>query len=445
MFEDILPIDERLHLFYSKYDKKDAGKSIYTQELDKKNLVPIGKPQLLASGNSTLKTSFFKQKPILERLSFHFSLDSSKLMTVEMVNNRFKRNNELIVKTFDQELKLLWSKSYVFPDVKMEVLTFTSLIDNQGNAHFLLKTEENEKWSVFAGKPLKSNLIVSIYGANQEINTKELSLADYSLGGLGMILTRENNLFIAGFYTAKEENSSSLGSYGLLLSTSDHTTIFEKSLKFDADFKPDNLFTEIGKKGKKDEMTGHSFYYVKNLFLKRNGHVVVIGEMEEHKDFSSVTGANRPGNSQEVFFLKDIAVMEFLPNGERNWVTKVKKQQFSINDRGIFSSYHASLINDDIYLLFNDHADNISREDWEEAKPFKTRSVDKDNVLSLVKVKNNGIQSRHGISYFLNTNLVARPAIFSLTDDNEILLYEHLNNNFRLGVLNFDKNFSYKQ
>jgi hypothetical protein len=327
----------------------------------------------------------------------------------------------------------------------MEILTFTSLIDNQGNAHFLLKTEVNKKWPVLASKPLPRNLLVSINGAGKEIITKEISLPDYFLNELGMTLTKENNLFIAGFYSSKEVNLRSLGSYVLLFSTSDHTTIFENSQKFDADFLSDKLFTEVDKKRKKNEMTGNSFYYVKDLFIKSNGNIVVIGEMEERQDFSSVKGNNGSGISSEVIFLKDIAVMEFLPDGERNWITKVKKQQFSTNDRGIFSSYHASLINDDIYLLFNDHADNISHKDWEEARPFKTRSTDKDNVLSLVKVKNNGIQSRHGISYFLNTNLVARPAIFSLTDDNEILLYEHLNNNYRFGVLNFDKNFSYKQ
>jgi hypothetical protein len=445
MYEDILPLSNRLYLFYSKYDKKDAGKIIYTQELDKNDLKPIGKPRLLARGNSKLKTSFFTPKPFLKRLSFHFSPDSSKLMIVEMVNNHFKRKNELIVNIFDQELKLLWKKSHILHEGKMDVLNYRSLVDNKGNAHFLLTREKKEKWSVFAVKTFAVNQIISIHGADEEIITKKISLPGYLLHGPGMILTKDNKLFITGFYSEKQVNNSSLGSYVLLLSPSDHTTLFENRLKFGADFISEKLFTQVGKKRKKNDKSGSSFYYVKDLFLKGNGNVTVIGEMEEHMDFTPVAGVDRPGINPEVFFLKDIAVIEFLANGERNWITKVKKRQFSVNDNGIFSSYHASLINDDIYILFNDHADEVRQKDSKQAGAFKNRSTDKYNVLSLVKVKNNGIQSRYGISYFLNTNLVARPAIFSLTDHNELLLYEHLKENYRFGILNFDKNFSYRQ
>ena len=462
MFEELLPIQDKLYLFYSRNEDRDAAKNIYILELNKKTLEPIGEPKCIAKGNSANKAPTINpRKNFNNRVNIHFSPDSTKLLAVELIYNKSKNQSEFIIKTFDQELNLQWSKSYIDTDFEDGFSSMKPIIDNQGKVHFIVETIERKKTAIIFGTKLYKYTLISIDGTNREAIKTIISIPENYLNELALKLTNNGDLFIAGFYSDNKGFYNSIGSYSRLLSSLDHSNIFESIDQFEADFLPEKEVEKAKKRNKRKPRDTN--YSVRDIFLKSNGSIVVIGENRNRtiSSFSpppiyggpsstpgmtSTPNYNSYSNSPvERFYYKNIVLIEFSPTGTKNWISKVKKNQYSIEDGGLFSSFHATLIDDDIYLMFNDREENIRVKELVIPKTFNPRTRKKDFVLSLVKVNNNGDQDRYELSNFKKTKLISRAKAFSKTGDHEILLFEEYKKKYRLGKLSLEKSFSSNQ
>lgn len=203
------------------------------------NLESAGKLRRIAEGNSENKTPIINaRKNGYEGVKSHFSPDSSKLMALELIYNRLKMQSEFIIKTFDLELNLLWSKSFIDRDFKNDFISMKPLVDNQGNVHFTVETIDREKTALIFGINVYKYTLVSIDRTKQYVKKSIISLPENYLNELGMILTKNDDLFIAGFYSDKKGFYSSIGSYSLLLSPLDPSRIFKSIDEFGMDFLP---------------------------------------------------------------------------------------------------------------------------------------------------------------------------------------------------------------
>jgi len=159
-------------------------------------------------------------------------------MALELIYNRLKMQNEFIIKTFDLELNLLWSKSFIDRDFKNDFISMKPLVDNQGNVHFIVETTDREKTALIFEINIYKYTLVSIDRTNQYVKKSIISIPENYLNELGMILTKNEYLFITGFYSDKKGFYSSIGSYNLLLSPLDPSRIFKSIDEFGIDFLP---------------------------------------------------------------------------------------------------------------------------------------------------------------------------------------------------------------
>jgi hypothetical protein len=171
-----------------------------------------------------------------------------------------------------------------------------------------------------------------------------------------------SRIYLSGFYSSKRS-----GSYeGMLYSYFDiNSNSFEnqKTLPFD-----DGL---LGATGERNKKRAFNDYEVKNMIIRKDGGFVLIAE-----NFYVTTRNANPGYggyysssysspfmSQNVreYHYGDIAALSYDKEGNREWHAFVRKNQYSQEDGGMFSSFALLNTGGMLGFLFNDFNSNRSR------------------------------------------------------------------------------------
>ncbi len=90
-----------------------------------------------------------------------------------------------------------------------------------------------------------------------------------------------------------------------------------------------------------------------------NGGSVVIAEHQNHWLDSTIVPGSREIIYREYYKYNDILIAYTNPENEMEWMTRIPKEQHSINDFGLYSSFAYSISGEKIYLFYNEHSRNI--------------------------------------------------------------------------------------
>ncbi len=114
-----------------------------------------------------------------------------------------------------------------------------------------------------------------------------------------------------------------------------------------------------------------------DMILRKDGGVVLTSE-EYEETREAVMDMNMYGVSQTnfryYFYYQNMLLLSINPDGNLDWYTVLRKEQVSVNDNGIFSSYTISALPDKLVYVYND----LSRKNWN---------------LSLFEVNSSGVAS----------------------------------------------------
>lgn len=190
---------------------------------------------------------------------------------------------------------------------------------------------------------------------------KELPMSNTFIANVYAKLDNNNKrIYIGGFYSDKKN-----GNYiGVLYAYYDITTgdfMAKKTLPFDA-----RLVNATGERSKK-----HAFndFKVKQLIVKNDGGFVLIAEnyyMTTRSSYSPGWGyyswyaPNMATNVREYHY-NDILALSYNGDGSKQWDAFVRKEQYSQEDGGIFSSYALLNSGGTLAFLFNDFNTSRSR------------------------------------------------------------------------------------
>ena len=98
---------------------------------------------------------------------------------------------------------------------------------------------------------------------------------------------------------------------------------------------------------------------VKDLIMRKDGGVLIVGEKYKRLDSRGGTGIqqNQLGNFRPFasdFYYDDIFIVAHYPTGDLHWTNFFYKRQYSKDDLGIFSSYYVMKTPSQLRFLFND-------------------------------------------------------------------------------------------
>lgn len=207
----------------------------------------------------------------------------------------------------------------------------------------------------------------------RRFTAKELPLNAMYAAGTYMKLDNTNDkVYIAGFYSDKKN-----GFYeGVLYAYYNLKTGSYEPAKFIA-------FNDNALASDKNKKRAFSDYQVRNLIVKNDGGFVLIAE----DYFVTTRNSYSPGFGYYSFYYptmgasvreynyRDILAMSYDADGQRQWRSFVRKDQYSQEDGGMFSSFAMVNTGGALGFLFNDFNTTRSR--------VQLASLDGDGKISI--------------------------------------------------------------
>jgi hypothetical protein len=203
-------------------------------------------------------------------------------------------------------------------------------------------------------------LLAAAPGA-KSFNRHKLPLNEKYAAGTYMKLDNLNNrIYVGGFYSDKK-NGNLEGVLYAYFDIAKQAYENRKNIAFDP-----MLRTATGERNKKKAMNN---YQVRNLIVKNDGGFVMVAEdyyITTRNTFNPGLGYYSwyyPAMSSTIreYHYGDIVALSYDATGTKDWHTFVRKDQYSQEDGGIFSSYALVNTGGMIGFLFNDFNSSRSR------------------------------------------------------------------------------------
>ena len=189
-------------------------------------------------------------------------------------------------------------------------------------------------------------------------------------------------------------------------------------------------------KGKEVEMYD---YDLRNLIYFEDGSAILCAEQYAVNIVSSyVMGPNGTGTYvlNTYYEYDDIIAVKIKPDGDIDWVTKIPKRQYTMNDEGFFSSYFMEIYKSKIYFLYNDHPDNLL-EEINNTKKFKNFNGSKNSMAVLAVLDYNGNFTREALFKNKDTEVILRPKVCSSISNNEAIIFGQKGRTQRFAKMTF--------
>jgi len=277
--------------------------------------------------------------------SMAVSEDKKKILAYEIANKGKTIN--LDCSWLDDQLTIT-SKSHASFTADNDLANGEMLLNNDGTLYLPVYTPMGSR--SYADQVW----LLTMPETERKFTPKELPLNNMYATGTYMKLDNiKDRIYIAGFYAEKKNG----GYTGLLytyynLKTGEYEPT--KLLGFD-----EALRNNTGERNKK---LAFNDFMVRNLIVKNDGGFVLIAEdffLTSRNSYSPGFGYYSmyyPSMSSSVreYHYNDILALSYDAEGQREWKAFVRKEQYSQEDGGVFSSYAMMNTGGSLGFLFND-------------------------------------------------------------------------------------------
>ncbi|WP_157971993.1 hypothetical protein [Pleomorphovibrio marinus] len=420
VFEKLLFMDQRIYLFVSQLEPK--GKvSLYGVEIDKQSLGGKGDFRKVAEVNSESKSWLplvkKRKKEELSSFDFHLSEGKNSLLITTPKNNAWQHRSSLKAWYFDANLENEWEKDIPFL-AGMEVQKLSALaLDETGNAYFLL---QHSTTSLSGATHLT---LCSVSPKHEGVNFLPLHIEDIYVDQFKMVFPNPFSLSIMGMFSHKEAEENKVGISIL------QVCLLQKELKsitldyFPSTFKLSSNTIDEAAALPASCLKIPEQVALNQVFVEEDGSMLVVGEkfsspQQLEPELIKAMGKKR-GNYVPTFYYGDILVASYTPNGKQKWTREIAKKQVSEVDLGLYSSYSASILDGELFLIFNDHRKNHEEED---GHTFNALMNKEEQAVTLVQLDQDANQKR-SLLYMDANHFLIRPSQVNQTGACELLVF----------------------
>lgn len=335
--------DDRILVFYQAIQSNEVVQ--YAALLDKNGLLQ-GRPKVLGSA----KTGWFANKK--KYFSYSISEDKTKIMVLGWGN----KNTSFSTILLDKDLNVLARGNQNLKQENDQSFHQALLL----NSGVLYLTTFLEK----GAKGYSDEMSVFVLSADaKNLKQTRFPLKDVYLSGLFSKINFVNGeLYSAAFYSDKK-NGNLQGLAYAVFNPDNNSFSIAKKIPFDEDL----LEATEGRNKRKV----FNNFEVRQIIIKNNGGFIVNAEnayVTTRTTYPSGYGYyssyyyNAPFGNTSVreYIFGDILSMSFDGQGNRSWFTFIRKDQYSQDDEGMFSSYSFMNSGGNLGFLFNNFSSRNS-------------------------------------------------------------------------------------
>jgi hypothetical protein len=345
-YEFVLQLKDAIYLFSSAYEEGKEKKHLFARKISKQTLQPVDDYIALAELNK-------------EKLGGHFSWrlsdNKSKLLLLYTYFADGRQTYDLHV--FNNKLQKLWTKKNCMPHAANPFAIEQYEIDEEGNVYILSTSFKEERREKRKGTPDYTYHLTAYKKQGKEEQSYGIGLPGKFLTDIRIKIDREQDIIGGGFY-AEEGTYSLEGSYFFSIDGNSSEVVAKSAESFAPGFleEAENQFISGDKMEFGTRQLRQFGYRLNSILLRKDGSVVLLGEKYSLETRSSITKnifGKTKTRSHYVYDYNNIIVVSMNREGEAEWTRKIKKQQHSVNDGGLYSSYRLKMVNGKLYTIFN--------------------------------------------------------------------------------------------
>lgn len=436
-FEGASVIDDKFVVFLS--DKRDRKNHFYLQEFDE-NLEKSGDVQLLA---------FYDLEKNQKTGSFRFRTSPNRKFfgVIWEIPGKKDVRDTYGFKIFDLDMNVINEGEYKLPFESDLSKIHEHLISNTGDYFICLSEfEKSERKTLFASKTEYKAL--HIYRINDDLGLQDftLDLDGRPVVALAMSASENNTFTLTGVYS----NAAQSGVAGVFYQKLDLDT--EEVIKggfqqFSEDFITQGWSDRSLRRAERRKKQGKGdpelfSYTMRDVTFLNDGSI--LGTMEQYyvQVRSSVDGRVDQSSNMYYYYYNDIIAYKIDTAGAFSWVSKIEKDQVSVNDGGPYSSFESFVDNGKVYFIFNDN-----RQNYDEAgnflNPERLYSANysrRKNAVALTSIDlESGSSTRTNFLERDISNTLVVPKLFKVNyRTGELIIYSVAGRKEKIGIVNLD-------
>ena len=175
------------------------------------------------------------------------------------------------------------------------------------------------------------------------VNEAERQMTEASV----VIDKKNNTVVVTGFYA----DQGSFAGTGILFASiplTNPTTLHKNNFTINGDAQS----TLIGERNSGNSM-GLFNYPIQKIILRNDGGAVIVAEAEYLSEYSYFDYYTQSFNRRVEFHFDNIVVMSVNVAGTIDWTQVIRKDQTSVDDEGLYSSFAYAINSDEISILIN--------------------------------------------------------------------------------------------
>lgn len=251
-------------------------------------------------------------------------------------------------------LSLMWEVQLAPADMDYLAEFQQMIIDNEGNMFCILNKDGRE-----AGK---NRFEVFLYGPSSGLMVQrlEILMADKLCFDVQFAVDNLNRQLIGGGLYSEDNLARAAGVFYIRLPLGDAENAMLQFHKLDDEF----VSTFMGKNFNAKNR-GITETTAREIVLRKDGGILLIGERER------IYERNLPGGRLDMaggrfiidYYLDDLFIFSFNPDGSLHWKQILHKRQYSQDDDAVYSSYFLLKTPTNLRLFYNDeikHENTVS-------------------------------------------------------------------------------------
>lgn len=434
-FEGARIVGDKFVVFLS--NKRDGTNNLFMQPYSK-DLKPEGEPVKLASYS-------LDKRGRKGWFNIRQSSNEKFLGVVWEIPGKRESRDQYGFKIFNSELELVNDGDYPLPFEAQLSTIHEHHISNNGE-YFLAVTEYNqpEKKSIFKTRyDYKALHIIHI--AEDGLQDFELDFQDKRIDAMAMSSDESGIFTITGIYSEKEQRGVA-GIFHQRVDVETQEVIHEGFKEFDTEFVTQGWSDSQKKRADRREDRGRGepqlySYIMRDATLMADGSIV--GTMEQYyiEVRTSSSGQTGQTTSTYYYYYNDIIAYRINPEGEFEWIEKVRKYQISTNDGGPYSSYESFVDDGKLYFIFNDNIRNYDEEGnfLDQDRLYTANYSRRKNVVGIASIDmETGEKDRKTFFDRAEIEALVIPKLFDVDYKNgEMLIYAIWGKKEKMGLLKF--------
>lgn len=361
---------------------------------------------------------------------FGTSLSSNKQLLLVFRDSPYqnKSNDRLQFRVFGPDLSKLWEKQLKLP-YEEEIFELADYsIDNRGKVYMLsgLGADDLASQAMDLRTREARSILLTYDPAINKMKEFDVSLKDKWVMAMGLDFAENGDAIIAGFYS-RDQFFSIGGTFYFRMNSKENRIISGGLNPFPTEFLEQFMSSRRAQRASELDR-----FKLNQMWIQEDGSCYLLGEQRYVKErIATDIGSGRQRITNDYIF-NDAIVLKLDSAGRSAWNVRIPKEQVSVDDGGPYSSYAAGLVNDTVYVFFNDHPDNLELMKTNPDRNLKNfRSFGK-GVISVVSIDPSGKTERKILSDSRVEEAIFKPRIF-LFDEDKMWLYAVYRRNYAFG------------